>query len=212
MVFPGLNMLKKMRNKFIHILLLTMLGIWLSSCSVSKSYPQKYYVENEALLQKMEQTYKKITTQKRIAIAFTDWQFDNVAIELKTDTIRYIYEFAYNEKRVNDTLYRFGYDTSLIQSLLQQMRQAKCTWMNALNYYVDKQENTLVFMAIHAKRFFYNLKTKYYLFNFYEQPQYYDEKGRLLNKKKLRQLRKINNETFWRITDKVCYTISGKFR
>jgi hypothetical protein len=33
-------------------------------------------------------------------------------------------------------------------------------------------------------------KRKYYLFHFYEQPQYYDEEGRLLEKKKLKKVKK----------------------
>ena len=84
-----------------------------------------------------------------------------------------------------------------------------------LDYYVDGKKQYLVFMSVPVKQFslFPVLqKNKYYLFNFYAQPQYYDEQGRLLDKKKLQQLRKINSEVFRRINEKVCYTISGKFR
>ena len=73
----------------------------------------------------------------------------------------------------------------------------------------------LLFVSVPVKQFslFPTFqKSKYYLFNFYKQPQYYDEEGRLLDKKKLSRLRKVNNEVFLRITDKVCYTVAGKFR
>jgi hypothetical protein len=54
--------------------------------------------------------------------------------------------------------------------------------------------------------------SKYYILTYFSQPQYFDNEGRLLDKRKRRRLRKINGEIFRRINDKVCYTISGKFR
>ncbi len=54
---------------------------------------------------------------------------------------------------------------------------------------------------------------KYYVLTYYQQPQYFDEEGMLLdNKRTVRRLRKINGEVFRKINDKVCYTISGNFR
>jgi hypothetical protein len=183
-----------------------------TACGVNKIYPKEYYSQNKAILYEIQKTFTAITKHKSIAIAFTDWQYDNVSIELKTDTVRYIFDFNYGEARIKDTLQKFGYNGALVQNMLANMKKIKCTWINSLDYYVDNKPNTLLFMAINAKRFAFNLKSTYYLFNFYEQPQYYDEEGRLLNKKTLRKLRKVNNEIFYRITDKVCYTISSKFR
>ena len=53
---------------------------------------------------------------------------------------------------------------------------------------------------------------KFYILTFYAQPQYFDSEGRLLERRRLRKLRKINDEIFRRINDKVCYTISERFR
>ena len=55
-------------------------------------------------------------------------------------------------------------------------------------------------------------KRKYYTLTFYKQPQYFDAEGRLLDKKNRKKLRIVNNEIFWRINDRVCYTISNHFR
>ena len=185
------------------------------SCTVSKTYPKEYYDQHRATLHEMEAQYDKITKQKLIAVAFYDLDFNDLSIEMKTDTVRHIYDFKYGEKRINDSLLKFGYDTTITLQLIKNMRSIGCTWINTLDYYTDGKKKLLLFMSAPVKQF--SLvpllqKRKYYLFHFYEQSQYYDDEGRLLEKRKLRQLRKVNSEVFWRISDKVCYTISGKFR
>jgi hypothetical protein len=185
------------------------------SCTVSKTYPKEYYAQHRATMHEMETQYDKITKQKLIAVAFYDLDYNDLSIEIKTDTVRYIYDFKYGEKRIGDSLLKFGYDTTLTLQLIKNMRSIGCSWINTLDYYTDGNKKLLLFMSAPVKQF--SLipafqKRKYYLFHFYEQPQYYDEQGRLLEKRKLRQLRKISSEVFWRINDKVCYTVSGKFR
>lgn len=187
----------------------------LFSCTISKTYPKAYYEQHKATMNEMQELYNKATQEKLIAIAFYDLDFNDISLELKTDTVRYIYDFYYGEKRINDSLYKFGYDTALVQQLIKDMRMIGCTWINTLDYYVDGNKRLLLFMSAPVKQF--SLlpifqKRKYYLFNFYAQPQYYDEQGRLLDKRTVRRIRKVSGEVFWRITDKVCYTVSGKFR
>jgi hypothetical protein len=187
----------------------------LFSCTISKTYPKAYYELHKATMDEMQELYNKATQEKLIAIAFYDLDFNDISLELKTDTVRYIYDFYYGEKRINDSLFKFGYDTVLVQQLIKNMKTIGCTWINTLDYYVDGNKRLLLFMSAPVKQF--SLlpifqKRKYYLFNFYAQPQYYDEQGRLLDKRTVRRIRKVSGEVFWRITDKVCYTVSGKFR
>jgi hypothetical protein len=196
-------------------LLFAIVVLHFAACTASKIYPREYYGQNKESLQRMEQLYNKITSSKLIAIAFNDLNFNIVSLEFKTDSVRYIYDFNYSERRMNDSLLKFKYDTALVQKLVKEMRKIKCTWINTLDYYVDGEKKLLLFMSAPVKQvslFSAFQRRKYYLFNFYEQPQYYDDEGRLLDKVKLKRLRKINNEVFWRINDKVCYTVSGKFR
>jgi hypothetical protein len=203
-------------SKYSKIVLLFFAGlIGLSSCTVSKTYPRAYYEQHKTTMEEMELLYAGITKEKLIAIAFYDLDFNDISLEFKTDTVRYIYDFYYGEKRINDSLFRFGYDTVLVQQLIKNMRTIKCSWINTLDYYVDGNKRLLLFMSAPVKQF--SLlpvfqKRKYYLFNFYKQPQYYDEQGRLLDKRTVHRIRKVSGEVFWRITDKVCYTVSGKFR
>ncbi len=215
MVFHGLSIRRRVMNKQNHTCILLITLVSFVSCTVSKTFPKEYYVEHQATMHEMETQYDKITHQKLIAVAFYDLDFNDLSIEIKTDTVRYIYDFKYGEKRINDSLLKFGYDTTLTQQLIKNMRFIGCSWINTLDYYTDGNKKLLLFMSTPAKQlslFPFLQKRKYYLFHFYEQPQYYDEQGRLLEKRKLRQLRKINSEVFWRISDKVCYTVSGKFR
>ena len=200
-------------SKQFYIVLL--ISLWLASCTVSKIYPIQFYEQHKGVLHETERLYKQVTLNKSLAVAFNDLEFTNITLELKTDTVRYIYDFTFGEQRINDSLHKFGYDTSRVASIIKNMRVLRSTWINTLEYQVSGRNERLVFISAPVKQFsLFPLlqKRKYYLFHFYSQPQYYDEQGRLLQKKQLRQLREINNETFRRINDKVCYTISDKFR
>lgn len=196
-----------------HIISFILLIIILSSCSVSRQFPINYYNENEKDIVGIEAVYSHIAQPKLLSLGFTDRDYRHVLIEMKTDSIRYVYEFNFNDPSMYDSLYKYGYDTTATAYLLQYMKQAHCTWVNKLDYYVDGQKRLLTFMSIRNK----SLRApfapeKYFILTFYNQPQYYDEKGVLLDRRNLRRQRKVNNEIFYRINEKVCYTISAKFR
>ena len=53
---------------------------------------------------------------------------------------------------------------------------------------------------------------KYYILTYFQQPQYFDSEGRLLVGRRRRHIRKINGDVYHRINDRVCYTISDRFR
>ena len=186
-------------------------------CSCATSVPQhiakKYYTKNEVTISRIEETYKNIFVVKPIVIEFTDNDFNYVIIEIKTDSIRYIYEFNVNANNLKDTLVKFGFDSNAVMKLIFDMKQIKCTWINTLDYYVEDKKQNLIFMSMRPVYFDLSLaKRKYYTLTFYKQKQYYDTEGRLLDRKNRKLLRIINNEIFWRINDRVCYTISNHFR
>jgi hypothetical protein len=176
-------------------------------------FPEKYYKENQATITQIEKNYSNINKLMPIVIEFSDNGFNYVTIEMKTDTLRYVYEFKITEKRLMDTLQKFGYDTGAVFKLITDMKSIKCTWINRLEYYIDEKKQFLVFLSIRPKMFdlLFNSK-KYYTLTFYNQPQYYDNEGRLLDKRYRNKLRKINSEIFWRINNKVCYTVSNRYR
>jgi hypothetical protein len=194
------------------ILLLYILVLSLLSCS-SKNITGKYYYEHEETLNRIEGSYKELYRQKPFTVAFTAKDFRTISLEIITDTLSYIYEFSLDESRLSDTLVKYDLPAPGILALIREMQSIRCTWVNMLDYYVDRKKHSMVFMSVKSV----SLNTpfsykKYYILAYFSQPQYFDRNGRLLDKRATRRLRKINGQTFTRINDKVCYTISGHFR
>lgn len=190
-----------------------MISQLLIGCSVPRGFPAKYYQQNEQALNEIEVMYKSIDPANPLSAAFIDKQFEHVSLEMKTDSLRFIYEFALSDPAMKDSLLKYGYDTSKVIQMLHKMKRIKCTWINTLAYNTSKKNQLLTFMSIRHKALDIPFSArKYFILTFYEQPQYYDANGLLLDRRDLRRLRKVNNEIFRRITDKVCYTLSAKFR
>jgi hypothetical protein len=199
-------------NKISVILLLLLISGLFFSCS-PKNISAKYYYENEKVLDGIEKTYKEEYPKGPFNVGFTDRKFKHISLEIITDTLSYIYQFNIDELRLADTLVAYKLNAAKIISLIKEMNSIRCTWINQSDYYVDGKKHSLIFMSIKP----YALKApfsyaKYYVLTYFEQPQYFDSEGRLLDKRKMRRLRKINGETFRRINSKVAYSISGTFR
>lgn len=201
-----------MNNKITYGIIFILLAGILFSCSPAK-ITGKYYYQHEVQLNKIYQTYQELYKKHPFTIAFTDKGFNILSLEIITDTLTYIYEFGVNESRLSDTLTKYHLNTGNITTLVNQMRSIKCIWVNNFDYYVDNIKNSLIFMSVRAvalsNPFSYK---KYYILTYFNQPQHFDSQGRLLDKRRLRRLRKINGEVFHRINDKVCYAISERFR
>ncbi len=199
--------------KYLSIILLAGIILSFSSCASRKVFSTKYYYENEKTLTEIEKSYKDLYRQKHFSVAFTDKSFNYISLEIITDSIKYIYEFGLEETRLQDSLKKYGFPVKGITDLIKKMQSIHCIWINNLDYYSNGQRQSLVFMsirqvAIHLP-FTYE---KFYVLTFYSQPQYFDSEGRLLERRRLRKLRRINDEVFRRINDKVAYTISERFR
>lgn len=201
-----------MRTKLTTVILFSGMISFILSCS-PKNISTKYYYLHEKALDKAEETYKRLYGQQPFTIAFTDKDFNTLSLEIITDTLSYIYRFDINETRLNDTLVAYRLNAPAVIELIRQLQSMRCTWINKLDYYVDEKKSTLILMSIKPVAFNapFSYK-KYYTIAYFPQPQYFDSAGQLLDKRKLRRLRKINGEVFNRINDKVCYTISGNFR
>ena len=201
-----------MPTKLIHSILFTGAVGFIFSCS-PKNISTKYYYQNEKVLDRIEESYKNLSRQHMFTLGFTSRDFKTVSIEFITDTLSYVYEFEVIEPRLTDTLVKFHLDAPKVIDLILQMQSIRCTWIKHFYYYVDEKKNSMIFMSIKPVAlkapFSYS---KYYVLTYFPQPQYFDSEGQLLDKRKLRTLRKINGEIFKRINNKVCYTISGNFR
>ena len=185
----------------------------MSSCASRKVFSTNYYYENEKALTEIEQSYKDLYAKNHFSIAFTDRSFNFISLEIITDSIKYIYEFGIEEPRLQDSLLKYGMPAKGITDLMMKMRSIHCIWINNLDYYSNSRKQSLVFMSIrHVAVHLPFTYEKFYVLTFYSQPQYFDSEGRLLERRRLRKLRRINDEIFRRINDKVAYTISERFR
>lgn len=201
-----------MPDKRIYILVLLLNAALLFSCS-PKNISTRYYYENEKVLDKIEESYKALYPLGPFNIGFTSRDFKTISLEIITDTLSYIYDFNIDEPRLSDTLKAYKLDAAKINTLIKEMHDIRCTWITYSDYYVDEKKQSLILMSIKPVAlkapFAY---AKYYVLTYFPQPQYFDSEGRLLDKRRLRRLRKINGEVFRRINSKVCYAITGHFR
>ena len=185
----------------------------LFATSCAKLNIGNYYRRHRPTLDSIEHTYRDASRLKPFSIEFTDRSFDHVSLELVTDTLTYIYEYRFDETRLADTLKKYGYDTTSISWLIRNMRTRNCTWIDNLDYYTETNKHSLIYISLWPRRFntpFVN--KKYYILTYFQQPQYFDSEGRLLVGRRLRHIRKINGDVYHRINDRVCYTISDRFR
>ena len=185
----------------------------LLAASCAKLNISNYYRRHRPILDSIEHTYRDAYLKKPFSIEFTDRSFDHVSLELVTDTLTYIYEYRFDETRLPDTLIKYGYDTTAIGWLIRNMRRRVCTWIDNLDYYTDTNKHSLIYISLWPRRLnspFVN--KKYYILTYFQQPQYFDGDGRLRAGRRLKRIRKINGDVYHRIHDRVCYTISDRFR
>jgi hypothetical protein len=184
------------------------------ACSVPKKALLHYYTQNHAALDSIEALFKRLHAQKPFSIGFSDLSFNYVSVTIVTDSLQYIYEFGPADgQRLNDTLLKYKLNAAALTDLISRMRRLKCTWINSVDYYVGETQMFMIFLSAkpvaHNAPFSYK---KYYILAYFPEPQYFDDEGRLYASKRRHRLRKINNEVYSKINDRVCYTISENFR
>lgn len=198
--------------KSIYNLLFLFIAGTLLSCS-AKIVSKNFYTEHSVELEKIEKNYKELYQKKPFSIAFTNKDLTKISLELITDSLTYIYDFGVNENRLSDTLSKYGLPVKPVRDLVSSMQKVSCTWINNFDYYVNDNERRLIFISIKPVVIRYLLSPpKYYIIAYFDRPQSFDEKGRLLDGKRVKRLRKLNGQVFKKITDRVCYTIAEKYR
>lgn len=201
-----------MKHLIYHITSLFLLCTILS-CSYSKKFTQNYYQENEPTLQSIRQRFKDLYDKHPFSLELKDKKLRRIGIEIQTDSIKYIYSFRTDEPFLIDTLYKYNFDVKGMSELIDDMQKAHCTWITNLDYYENRQKKFLVFISVRDKKLDAFLRSeKYFTLVFFDQPQPFDEKGRLLDNEDLEKMRKINGSIFRKINDKVFYALSGQFR
>jgi hypothetical protein len=200
----------KYRNHHIAVLLLACV---LLSCSYSKKFSRTYYQENDSLFQSINLRFKELYGKHPFSVEMKDRQFRRIGFEIITDSIKYIYNFGIDEPRFSDTLQKYKFNVQAVTTLIRDMQTVHCTWITNLDYYENRQKKFLVFISIrHGKLKAFLRSEKYFMLAFFDRPQRFDDKGRLLDNQDRNTLHKINGGLFWKINDRVCYSLSASFR
>ena len=183
-----------------------------SSCS-TRIISNNYYQERKGTVDSIESRYEKLNARKPFAIAFTDKKLNVLSIEMISDTLTRIYEFNTVEQRLADTLLKYNYDTAGVYYLIKKMQETKVTWINSVDYYVNDQPQQLIYLSIKPITIRYLFSPpKYIALGYFRTEQSFDEKGRLLDNRRTKRIRKIKGQVFYKITDRICYTITEKYR
>ena len=197
------------RNLFFVLMISWLLA---TSCS-TKIVSNNYYQQQKETLNNIESRYEKLNAIKPFAIAFTDKKFAILSLEMISDSLTRIYEFNTGEQRLADTLIKYNYDTSGIFSLIRKMQQTKVTWINSVDYYTNDLPHQLIYLSIKPVTVRYLFSPpKYIALAYFRNPQSFDEKGRLLDSRRTKKVRKIKGQEFYKITDRICYTVTEKYR
>jgi hypothetical protein len=195
-----------------HIALLLQMCLALS-CSHSKKFTKNYYQANETTLQSILERFNELYDKRPFSLELKDKDLTRIGMEIHTDSIKYIYNFRTDEPYLLDTLYKYGFDVKAMSELINSMQKAHCTWITNLDYYENRKRKFLVFISVRDKNLTGFLRPeKYFTLAFFDEPQPFDERDRLLDKEDLERMRRINDGIFRRINDKVFYALSGKFR
>ena len=183
-----------------------------SSCS-TRIISNKYYQEQRGTVDSIESRYEKLNAIKPFAVAFTDKELNIISLEMISDTLTRIYEFNTYDQRLADTLLKYNYDSAGIYYLIRKMQQTKVTWINSVDYYVNDQPQQLIYLSIKPVTIRYIFSPpKYIALGYFRTAQSFDEKGRLLDGRRTKEVRKIKGQVFYKITDRICYTITEKYR
>lgn len=196
-----------------HLSILLVCCLLLASSCSTKIISTNIYQEQKENLDNIERRYEKLNPKNQFSLAFTDKKFNIVSLEMITDTLTRIYEFNVNEQRLADTLIKYNYDTAGIYYLIRKMRETKVTWINSFDYYVADLPQQLIILSLKPVTIRYIFSPpKYIALTYFRTAQFFDEKGRLLDSRRTKQVRKIKGQVFYKITDRICYTITDKYR
>lgn len=184
------------------------------SCSTpGKNFATRYYNENKEMLDSIRNRFRSYYAIKPFHLQFEDRNFRYISFEMLTDSSRHIYGFDLLENDFADTLEKYQYPAAEIIGLAADMRLIHCTWISKLDYYENRQQKSLVFISMrnsHLNSFLNG--EKYYALAFFNDRQFFDKHGRLTDKSERRRMREINGQVFHKITDRICYAITGNFR
>ena len=155
------------------LICLFLLFAWLCSCTGAKKNRKsaEYYHQNKTAILEMRSLYDSLYRQQAFSVGFTDKTFTYYAMEITTDTLRYIYNSEKSEQNLHQTILRFKYDTSLLRKLAIRMKEIKCLWLDKATFYLNEKKDTVTFLSFRSVSIENPfVENKYYVLLFLHHP------------------------------------------
>lgn len=198
-----------------HIVFLLQLALLITTtgCAYRKNFTRDFYTSNEARLEKLTKDYNALYTEKPFALLFETKDFNDIGFEIITDTVKYIYHFNLLQTNFTDTLKHYHYNLQKMKQLIEDMQQIQCTWITKLDYYENFDKRFLTLMAVRNEALNIAFKGESYCtLAFFDRPQPFDDKGRLLDRADRKRNRQINGYKLNRVNDRVGFAITKNYR
>jgi len=120
----------------------------LASCAASSQRKSaNYYHQNKQTINELKQLYEQLYLQQPFAAGFTDKSFQYYVMEVKTDTLRYIYNSEKNKEVLAKTIEKFKFDTIQLRKLAIKMKEIKSLWISKSTFFINEKRETVTFMT-----------------------------------------------------------------
>jgi hypothetical protein len=146
--------------------------VGLMSCAATTTRKTaSYYKQNKKQISEMRSLYEQLYRHQPFSAGFTDKSCKYFLMEVRTDTVRYIYNTEKNKPQVYQTIHRFQYNSDLIQELTKRMRALKCLWISKSSFFMDEKRETITYLSFKsAARDQPFVENKYYILMFLNHP------------------------------------------
>lgn len=196
-----------MRNILLFMIVFVML---IFSCSPRNI--ADYYYRNKANLDSIHENYKTLIKDNIFTLFFKNRSYTSITMEIFTDSLKYIYYFKTNEPRLYDTLLKYKIRPDNFYALMNKMTSVRSLWVSNLDHYANNKKESLIYIAFRSRPlWFFFTPQKYFMINWFQKTQYYNDGGILLNGVSSIPM-ELNDRISHRINDTIAYRISNRFR
>ena len=174
-----------------------------SSCMSSKNRKSSnFYQEHKTEIDDLRNTYDQLYTHLPFSAGFTDKSHKYYVMEVKTDSVRYIFNSEKNRVQLGEVIRKFEYDTTKLRSLSYLLKNTNCLWLSKSSFFIDGKRETVTYLSFRSaltdNPF---VENKYYILIFLPHPITSPE----INKR-------VQKGDLVKIDDLVYYTIGNRYR
>lgn len=163
---------------------------------------QRFYFKNEQSIVKIFGLYADLYRTQPLSLGFNDRAFKFPAIEIKTDTQRYVLNAEQSSYIFPMAVEAFKYDTLALRQLYDSLRSLRCFWMGADKAYGKTKSYNVYFLSFGSvqggnpflDRKYYNLV--------WIDPLFFKENPDI----------DLSRKGFTRVKDNIFYAITGHYR